>query len=106
MCQPARVVKRLLLLTSLATMGIACAPTGGSDDDDVSDDDDAVACAYPDGAAEPMELGEVLTPYTWPSALSFEGVDKELSLERVFCNDDDIDWSPFDVLLFVSFPAW
>jgi hypothetical protein len=99
------VLRRALLLTSLVTGLVGC-PAGGDDDDAVGDDDDATECSYPDGAVEPMELGEVLTPYSWPSALSFDRTDRELSLERAHCNDDDIDWSPFDVLLFVSYPAW
>jgi len=87
-------------------MGLACANPGGDDDDASGDDDDATACAYPEGATEPMELNEVLTAYSWPEALSFGGDNIELDLERAHCNDDEIDWSPFDVLLFVSYPAW
>ena len=86
----------------------ACTPGGrGTPDDD--DDDDAVeACAYPEGAVEPMALGEVITPYSWPTALAVaDGSSAPLDVADVPCNtSDDIDWSPFDVLLFVSIPAW
>lgn len=69
--------------------------------------DTAVSCDYPAGAVEPMALGEVLTPYAWPRALHADGRDLPLRLERVPCAvDPDIDWSPFDLLLFVSVPAW
>lgn len=89
------------LLASLLLLAGCASPSVG-DDDDATD----AECAYPDGAVQPMELGEVLFPYRWPTSLSFAGEDRELALERVFCRTDDIDWSPFDVLLFVSFPAW
>lgn len=90
------------LLASLLLLAGCASPSVGDDDDDVTD----AECAYPEGAVEPMELGEVLFPYRWPTSLSFAGEDRELALERVFCRTDDIDWSPFDVLLFVSFPSW
>lgn len=64
--------------------------------------------SYPAGAVEPMELGEVLAPYSWPEAEHRgTGVRTALDLAYVPCAGDPvIDWSPFDVLLFVSFPAW
>ena len=63
---------------------------------------------YPEGAIEPMALGEVISPYSWPQAIHRgDGRDVELDLGDAPCNTaDDIDWSPFDVLLFVSIPAW
>lgn len=83
---------------------IGCGPAASDDDDD--DATVAEPCVYPVEYAEPMEFEEVLAPYSWPTALSFDRTDIAISLERVFCNEDDIDWSPFDVLLFVSYPAW
>ena len=64
-------------------------------------------CTYPAGAVEPMALNEVLSPYTWPSAIDGAGNMTDLNLTEAFCNNDaDIDWSPFDFLLFISVPAW
>lgn len=64
-------------------------------------------CAYPVGAVDPMAEGEVLYPYRWPVAKHRDGRDGAVDLATVPCNTDpDIDWSPFDVLLFVSIPAW
>ena len=66
------------------------------------------ADTYPTGAVEPMALGEVLSPYRWPEATHLgRGDAGPLDLAAVPCAaDPDIDWSPFDVLLFVSIPAW
>ena len=65
------------------------------------------SCAYPEGAVEPMAEGEVLAAYSWPEAIHLDGRTATLELSEVPCaGDDDIDWSPFDVLLFVSLPAW
>jgi hypothetical protein len=63
---------------------------------------------YPEGAVEPMALGEVLSPYRWPDAIHRgTGQRVALDLQHVPCGvDPEIDWSPFDVLLFVSIPAW
>ena len=64
-------------------------------------------CTYPVGAVEPMAVGEVLTPHSWPDAVHRDGRTASIDLIAAPCNvDDDIDWSPFDVLLFVSFPIW
>ncbi|MEL7369382.1 MAG: hypothetical protein AAFN74_10750 [Myxococcota bacterium] len=64
-------------------------------------------CQYPAGAVEPMARNEVFTPYSWPQAFDGTGRAIDLSLADAHCNtDDDIDWSPFDLLLFVSIPAW
>lgn len=53
-------------------------------------------------------MGEVLSPYSWPAAEHRgTGVRTALDLAHVPCAGDPvIDWSPFDVLLFVSIPAW
>jgi hypothetical protein len=63
---------------------------------------------YPANPVEPMAVGEVLFPYSWPQATSRRtGETVPLNLGDVPCaQSDDIDWSPFDVLLFVSIPAW
>ena len=65
-------------------------------------------CQYPEGAVEPMAEGEVLSAYSWPTAIHMsDGREAALDLAHVPCaTDPDIDWSPFDVLLFVSTPAW
>ena len=77
-------------------------------DPDTDDTDVDANCEYPSGAVEPMALGEVLTPYSWPVAKHLDGVrENALDLANVPCAVDPvIDWSPFDVLLFVSIPAW
>jgi hypothetical protein len=65
-------------------------------------------CAYPEGAVEPMAIGSVITPYSWPEAIDRRDDSRvALDLANVACAVDPvIDWSPFDVLLFVSIPAW
>jgi len=86
-----------LLLTTLACTGGEPQPT------DVVDDD----CADYPTAAEPMTLGEPIAPYRWPQAVHADGRQTVLDLATVRCPDlGEIDWSPFDVLLFVSVPAW
>jgi hypothetical protein len=64
--------------------------------------------AYPPDPVEPMALGEVLYPYSWPVAVHRGTLESTaLDLGNVPCASDPvIDWSPFDVLLFVSIPAW
>ena len=67
------------------------------------------ACdGYPEDAVRPMELKSVLFPYSWPEAKNLAtGAIEALDLGQVPCaTDEAIDWSPFDVLLFVSIPAW
>ncbi len=104
----------------LALLAAACSGPGGADP--LFPDGTPPECAsgqsplpgsqpgelYPEGAVEPMALGEVLTPYAWPEAVSrATGARSRLDLHDVPCaTDPDIDWSPFDVLLFVSIPAW
>jgi len=54
-----------------------------------------------------MELGEVLFPYSWDTAIHGDGTTASVDLDTMPCASDEvIDWSPFDVLLFVSIPAW
>lgn len=66
------------------------------------------ACVYPEGVVDPMTAGEVMPAFAWPEARHMgTGAVATLDLGQVPCAvDDDIDWSPFDVLLFVSIPAW
>jgi hypothetical protein len=67
----------------------------------------ATECTYPEDAKKKMGLNQVITPYYWEDARHMDGRTASLELEHVPCNtDDDIDWSPHDVLLFVSIPAW
>ncbi len=86
------------------------APNPGNPDDADTDASQVTEtnCTYPAGANEVMTLGDVLLPYGWNRAIHrSDGRDGTIDLEQVPCNtDDDIDWSPFDVLLFVSIPAW
>jgi hypothetical protein len=89
------------LAAALVGCGGPVADTTGSLDTDPG------ACDYPAGAVRTMTLGEVLTPYSWPKAIHGDGRIEALDLGLVPCAaDPDIDWSPFDVLLFVSLPAW
>lgn len=98
-----------ILLPFVAT---ACAGSPGGGDEPITPDGTPADCGatedYPPGAVEPMALGETLSPYSWPTAIHRgTGVSTPLDLARVPCNTDPvIDWSPFDVLLFVSIPAW
>jgi hypothetical protein len=101
------------MLRRIWTLWPLFAACSGAEVDDVvadSDDEEDVvgpSCTYPAGAVEPMALNEVLSPYSWPRALRADGRDVPLALEKVPCaTDPDIDWSPFDVLLFISIPAW
>ena len=64
-------------------------------------------CSYPGDAAHPMELGQPLYPYRWNNARHRDGRTGRLDLHEAPCaTGDDIDWSPFDVLVFISLPAW
>ncbi len=106
----------------LATLLFGCSGgepgTTPGDSDDPSDTDTdtvdtdtdppTVADCYPGDVVEPMELDEVLAPYGWPAAISRATGDKlDIDLMQVPCaSDPDIDWSPHDVLVFVSIPAW
>lgn len=70
---------------------------------------DTACDAYPEDAVRPMEEGSVLYPYRWPEArgMSSSAFSGALDLGFAPCDTDpDIDWSPFDILYFVSIPAW
>jgi hypothetical protein len=75
---------------------------------DASPLDAGSSCRYPAEATEPMAVGAVLFPYAWPTALpNGSGPRIDLDLRAAHCNDDpDLDWSPFDLLLFVSVPGF
>ena len=68
------------------------------------------ACeGYPEDAVRPMEEGSVFYPYRWPASrsLSSAAFTGAFDLGFVPCDiDPDLDWSPFDLLYFVSIPAW
>ena len=97
---------RLLPLLTAA----ACNASGGMEplEPDATPPGCASGETYPSNPAEPMANGEVLFPYAWPAATSRStGETVPLALGDVPCaQSEDIDWSPFDVLLFVSIPAW
>ncbi|MEZ4236858.1 MAG: hypothetical protein R3F59_12030 [Myxococcota bacterium] len=84
----------------------------GNGPDAVQGDSTPVDCeagqTYPDDPTEPMTLGETLSPYRWAEAVHRgTGERRALDLGKVPCaTDPEIDWSPFDKLLFVSIPAW
>jgi len=83
------------------------APDAGFPDSGQTPDGGQTGCTYPAGAVEPMAFGEVLTPYSWPTALLYGGQQIDLSLTDMFCaTDTDIDWNQWDTILFVSIPAY
>lgn len=98
----------LTLLAGCARPEGGPAPADSNDSDTPGADTDPGGCRYPSGATEPMMLGQVLRPYRWPDARSrVDGRQVALDLAHAPCDTaEDIDWSPFDVLLFVSIPAW
>jgi hypothetical protein len=65
-------------------------------------------CFYPEGAVDPMELDGVIPAFSWPQAIRMsDAVAGSLDLVNAHCDTDPLsDWSPHDVLLFVSIPAW
>lgn len=80
---------------------------GGIDSGTDPFDAGSMACTYPAGPVEPMAVGSVLWPYNWPEAIDGTGQNFPIDLEQVACNTDpNIDWSPFDVLVFIAIPAW
>lgn len=95
-----------------AAAALSAACNGGTKGDEVLVPDgipaDCEGEAYPPGATEPMTLGETLSPYRWPVAIHRGSLERTaLELAAVPCAiAPDIDWSIFDVLLFVSIPAW
>lgn len=57
--------------------------------------------------ASVMTLGEAVEPWSWTRAIDGLNNETDLDLTQAFCDTDpDIDWSPFDYLLFVSIPGW
>ena len=102
--------RHLSILLSFLAAACSGSPNSGAapiTPDGVPADCDSTE-TYPTGAVEPMALGETISPYRWPTAIHRgTGVSTPLDLAKVPCNTDTvIDWSPFDVLLFVSIPAW
>lgn len=75
---------------------------------DVGSPDTGPACGYPSGAeVEPMMRGMPLWAYRWPEAIDGIGRNFPIDLVEVACEtDENIDWSPFDVLVFIAIPAW
>ena len=93
----------------LSLLAVACGGEApGTGDTSVADATAPAPCAYPDGVVDPMTLDAVIPPFIWPKARSLrDGTTTSLDLMGAHCNAaEDIDWSPFDVLLFVSVPAW
>ena len=96
---------RFLTLLFLAACGTP-ADEGDFEDSGDTSGDTGPGCAYPE-AVEPMALNQPLFGYSWPEAHHANGATGPLDLTRAFCNTaPDIDWSPFDFLLFISVPAW
>jgi hypothetical protein len=98
----------LVATTALAVVGCSGATADGREPEPEPDTGgDGDGCDYPSGATATMTLDEVIYPYAWDVAIDPIGIEKSIDLAEVPCAaDDDIDWSPFDVLLFVSIPAW
>ncbi|MEM6290574.1 MAG: hypothetical protein AAGA54_04885 [Myxococcota bacterium] len=72
-----------------------------------SSDGGVIDCTYPANAVDPMVLDGVLWPYVWNTALHGDGTSALMDLSEAPCGDDaNIAWSPHDVLVFVSIPAW
>ena len=87
-------------------LAAASAATGCDVDGVLAEPSDAT-CDYPSGAREPMEAGQVISPYRWSAMVDADGSRGDLDLHRVYCDEDtQIDWSPFDALAFISIPAW
>jgi hypothetical protein len=78
----------------------------GDGDPGDGDGDGDPACIYP-AAAEPMALDEPIAAYAWPVAIHGDGTHTPLDLEQAHCDTDAIiDWSPHEILVFISVPAW
>jgi hypothetical protein len=98
--------------TTLAFFLVACGSSGQNSPDPVPADGVAPTCAagetYPPAAPAVMTLGEVIPPFRWPEAIDrATGQMFAFDLSKVPCNvDPNLDWSPADVLVFVSIPAW
>jgi hypothetical protein len=78
----------------------------GDGDSGDGDGDGDQPCIYP-AAVEPMALDEPLAAYAWPLAIHGDGTHTPLDLEQAHCDTDAIiDWSPHEILVFISIPAW
>lgn len=89
-----------------ADTGLAADTGVGDPDTGLGTADAGAGCEYP-AFVSPMTEGEAIAPWSWATALDGMGVSRGLAMRDVFCNtDDDMDWSPFDLLLFISIPAW
>ena len=97
-----------ILAATLALAGCAGGAGDGNPIPRMEGTPSAACDGYPEGAVRPMEVDSVLFPYSWPEAVNMvDGSFTALDLGQVPCATDPvIDWSPFDVLLFVSIPAW
>jgi hypothetical protein len=74
---------------------------------DTGPPDTGPGCEYPLGGVEPMMRNMTLWHYAWPEAIDGMGRNFPIDLEAVACTaDENIDWSPFDVLVFIAIPAW
>ncbi len=87
-----------------ALLGLGC--SGGANFVPVPATNCTDGQGYPEGVVDALTDGQVIAPYRWPVAIDAQNQRRALDLNRVYCEDDDIDWSPFDMLLFVSVPAW
>lgn len=99
-----RLLYLFLLASTVGGLASGCGvPTGPAD----PPDDTRAPCGYPDAVA-PMAEGEAMEAYRWPAAKQMrDESDTNVDLASAYCDSsDEIDWSPFDVLLFVSIPAW
>lgn len=89
------------LLSLLLWPGLACGTTG-----EPEPDGDPPDCAYPD-APDTMALGSALPSFRWGVSQTATGEGGAVDMHRAYCDEDaNREWSPFDLLLFVSIPAW
>ncbi len=78
----------------------------GDTGDGDGDGDGDMPCDYPN-SVEPMALNEPIHPYAWPLAIHADGTHTPLDLAKAHCDTDEIiDWSPHEILVFISIPAW
>ncbi len=64
-------------------------------------------CSYPILPPSTLALDDTFPRTSYPNMLDAARNSYTLDMEEVNCaTDADIDWSPFDVLLFISIPAW
>ena len=95
--------------------GVTDSVLDGEDDENGGGDGDVAGgvgrqsepCEYPSDYADPMAFGQPLPPFKWANAVDGLGEAIDLDLAHAQCDTDpDLDWGPFDALLFVSIPAW